>query len=417
MTVSSRARLRRFWFLVHMWIGVGLFLLLIPISLTGSWLVWRPELDRLEHPGRYAVGSGPAALPVSTYLANAETALAGRAHAAAIRLPFREGDPVIAQALGARGGRGGEEARRETPPEGGMRAEGAGRGGPRGEGERRGGARAQLAVWLDPGSGKVLEVGDARGGLSAFVHDLHGQLFVFGVGRTIVGWLGVLMLGSCLTGLWLWWPKARPLTLGFRWRRGPGVLINLHYLTGFWISIPLAVLALTGALIAFPNFTRSVVSLSAPVSPARFGFGGPPGRGGPPLGHTELTADQAASAAVTAAEGGKVVSLALPSRGPAPPAWRIQVAKPGGPPLNVAVPDSPGAAASVESGPKPAAGDQLIRLNRNIHEGEGSLLWKLIATLAGLAPALLGITGVTVWAKTQLRKTSLRGPNPVSIGD
>ncbi len=240
MSQPTRARLRSFWFQVHMWIGVGLFVLLIPISLTGSWLVWRPELDRLEHPGRYAVGSGPAALPLSAYLANAETALGGRAHASAIRLPLHGCDPVMVQAQGGRG-----------PREGGR------------DGGRRRMPRAQLAVWLDPASGKVLEVGNARSGLSAFMHDLHGQLFVFGPGRTVVGWLGVLMLISCLTGLWLWWPKAGPLTLGFRWRRGPGVLINLHYLTGFWISVPLAVLSLTGALIAFPDFTRSVASLSA----------------------------------------------------------------------------------------------------------------------------------------------------------
>ena len=394
MTISSRAKLRRFWFLVHMWIGVGLFLLLIPISLTGSWLVWRPELDHAQHPARYAVGTGPAALPVSAYLASAQAALGERARVASIRLPGHAGDPVTVQAQVRRGGRVGGEGRHEGARDGATRADadphggdvgearsgaGANRGG-RGEGAPRGQPRAQLTVWLDPVSGKVLDVANPRGGVSGFAHDLHGQLFVFGWGRQLVGWLGLLMLVSCLSGLWLWWPKAGPLTLGFRWRRGPGVLINLHYLTGFWVAVPLAVLSLTGALISFPDFTR---------------------------------------AAIAAAGGGKLVSLNLPSRGPAPPVWRAQIARGAGPPANVAVPDAAEAAAVLQSAARPAGGDQLIRLNRQIHGGDDTpLLWKLIITLAGVAPALLGITGAIVWSKSQLRKVGLRrpdaeGPEPV----
>ena len=434
MTISSRAKLRRFWFLVHMWIGVGLFLLLIPISLTGSWLVWRPELDRPQHPARYAVGTGPAAMPVSAYLASAQAALGERARVASIRLPGHAGDPVTVQAQVRRGGRVGGEGRHEGARDGATRADadphggdvgearsraGANRGG-RGEGAPRGQPRAQLTVWLDPVSGKVLDVANPRGGVSGFAHDLHGQLFVFGWGRQLVGWLGLLMLVSCLSGLWLWWPKAGPLTLGFRWRRGPGVLINLHYLTGFWVAVPLAVLSLTGALISFPDFTRAAIAMVAPVSPPQAGRGGGgPGRGGSPLGHTELTADQAAAAAIAAAGGGKLVSLNLPSRGPAPPVWRAQIARGAGPPANVAVRDAAEAAAVLQSAAKPAGGDQLIRLNRQIHGGDDTpLLWKLIITLAGVAPALLGITGAIVWSKSQLRKVGLRrpdaeGPEPV----
>jgi hypothetical protein len=44
------------------------------------------------------------------------------------------------------------------------------------------------------------------------------------------------------------------------------------------------------------------------------------------------------------------------------------------------------------------------------------LLWKLIITVAGLVPALLGITGVTVWARRQLRKMAIgaRSASPVA---
>ena len=54
MARSGRGSLRRLWFLVHMWIGVGLALVLIPLGVSGSYLVWRDQIDHLIHPARFA---------------------------------------------------------------------------------------------------------------------------------------------------------------------------------------------------------------------------------------------------------------------------------------------------------------------------------------------------------------------------
>ena len=56
--MTPMARLRRFWLDVHLWIGVGLLIALVPLSVTGSILVWHDPLDRALHADRYAV-SGP----------------------------------------------------------------------------------------------------------------------------------------------------------------------------------------------------------------------------------------------------------------------------------------------------------------------------------------------------------------------
>ena len=58
MDVSTRG-LRRLWFWVHMVIGVALTAVLIPLSLSGSYLVWRDQIDRATHPARYAVAAAP----------------------------------------------------------------------------------------------------------------------------------------------------------------------------------------------------------------------------------------------------------------------------------------------------------------------------------------------------------------------
>ena len=72
MAQSKTLRLRALWLSVHKWIGLLLAVLIIPISLTGSALVWHDWLDESLNPQRHEV-TGAATLPPSAYAAAAET--------------------------------------------------------------------------------------------------------------------------------------------------------------------------------------------------------------------------------------------------------------------------------------------------------------------------------------------------------
>ena len=74
MAKSTNQHLRSLWFQVHKWIGLLLALLIIPVSVTGSALVWHDWLDETLNPGRYAVSGVPALSP-SAYAAAAQRAL------------------------------------------------------------------------------------------------------------------------------------------------------------------------------------------------------------------------------------------------------------------------------------------------------------------------------------------------------
>ena len=397
MDVSTRS-LRRLWFWFHMIIGVALTVVLIPLSLSGSYLVWRSEIDRATHPARFAVSAQHTTLAPSAYLDAAQAAFGDKAMAAAVRLPANPGDPVTVTGTVGKGDEGGGHHKR-------VRAEGADRpaAAPSGAPQRR----PMLTAWLDPATARVLDVANPREGFSMWVHDLHGQLFIFGgVGRQVVGWFGWAMLVSCLTGIWLWWPRSASPLLGLRWRRSTDALMNWHRRVGIWIAVPLAVLCLTGALIAFPPVARGIAGAFGPVTPPR--PGGPSAPGGAPVRHAELTADQAGAMALGAAPGATLAAVTLPVRGADTPAWRVQLRK-GEAQLNVSVEDTEGGAARIAPERPRAGGDQLIRLNRQLHGGDDTpLLWKLIITVAGLAPALLGVTGLIVWARRQFRKTAMR---------
>jgi uncharacterized iron-regulated membrane protein len=55
MADTRAAKLRRLWLNVHLWIGIGLAALLVPISISGALLVWHDEIDTWITPHRYAV--------------------------------------------------------------------------------------------------------------------------------------------------------------------------------------------------------------------------------------------------------------------------------------------------------------------------------------------------------------------------
>ncbi|MDB5450291.1 MAG: PepSY protein, partial [Phenylobacterium sp.] len=231
MTLSRSARLRRLWLDVHLWIGVGLFVLLIPVSVTGSVLVWHDALDRTLYAQRYAVSGPEARLPAADYAAAAEAAFRGRADLTQVRLPQKAGDPVVAV------------GRIKGPP------------GP-------GGRPRTLNVWIDPPTGKVLATGEIAATLSNILHRVHGTLLIPEIGRKVVGWLGWAMFISSATGLWLWWPRHAGVLKGLRWRRGASTLFNLHHLVGFLICLPLAVLSLTGVYISFPQTSRALFGVA-----------------------------------------------------------------------------------------------------------------------------------------------------------
>ena len=70
------ARLRRLWLDAHLWLGVGLLIALIPLSVTGSILVWHDALDRALSAHRYEPTGPSVSRGVADYARAAQAARA-----------------------------------------------------------------------------------------------------------------------------------------------------------------------------------------------------------------------------------------------------------------------------------------------------------------------------------------------------
>jgi uncharacterized iron-regulated membrane protein len=163
----------------------------------------------------------------------------------------------------------------------------------------------------------VLDTVDARASFLGIVHRLHENPTIPEYsGRSIVGWAGTGMLFMSLTGLWLRWPRGRPLS-GLRWRRSTATSANLHHLLGFWISLPLAIVSASGIYLSFPQTARGVMSSVMPMSPQ-----GPRRGAGEMARDLALTPDRALAIARAAAQDLVPAAIALPTAARAP-SWRV----------------------------------------------------------------------------------------------
>jgi len=347
-------RLRRAWFQIHKWLGIILAILIIPLSLSGAALVWHDWLDEQVNPKRYPAVTSDLLAP-SAYTESASKLLKPGERIASVSFPDEAGSVQVTVSKASAGG----------------------------------GRPQRSWIWLDPKTAQPIDRAGASEGLVRVLHSLHGNLMVPGAGRQVVGWIGVAMLLSSLTGLWLWWPLKGKVTQGFRWNRRPDFNSNLHHLGGFWIALPLAVLSATGVWISFP----AAFSRTAP------GAGGP-GAIAVPLMLPRQSVDQVSAAAHAVAEG-RVTNIIWPTNKKAE--WTVDI-KAKGSRANVNVRDLD-ASATVS----PVRPETLARTMRRIHDGTGMpVVWQIIIFIGGILPAILAVTGILMWLRMRRRRAKHR---------
>ncbi len=362
---------RRAFLALHRWIALILFVLLVPIALSGALLVFHDEIDALLNPSRYAV-TGNTLLTPTDYLRSAAVAVGNDVRVSAMRFPNDDVAPVTVQA--------------------------------RGNSQRDSGPPQFFTIYLDPPTARVLDVQETRSSFFGFMHRFHESLTIPEYsGRAIVGWVGVGLLFLSLSGIYLWWPRNGTLSRGLRWRRTADGYNNLHHTFGFWISIPLAFVSITGIYLSFPPQARNLMSSVVPMVPqaSRPGFG-------PVVRETTLTSERALAAAMEVAPQARPVGIFLPTAsrdGWPAPAWRIQLRSTDNVPLTVMVNDASGTASLM---PSPLSGDRAAQWIRWLHEGShAGLIWRVIVLLTGIFPAVLGVTGIVVWLRLRQRRARL----------
>jgi uncharacterized iron-regulated membrane protein len=219
--------LRRALFQVHLWTGLALGLYVCLISLSGSAIVFRREMDHALCPQIIMVKpSGPR-------MSDAQLAAAARRAA-----PRRFSDfSIDVEIRGPRVPGAAVEVWYVFP-------------------------RGRFERLFDPYTGK--DLGDAVACEPTYVSrlaELHDDLLGGAAGRTANGVGAVLLLLMCLTGAVIWWPgtsrwrQSMTLRWNVHWRR---FTWDLHSVLGFWMFALLLMWGISGVYFGFPNLFYAV---------------------------------------------------------------------------------------------------------------------------------------------------------------
>jgi len=323
---------------IHLYLGLVSGLFMVMVCLTGTILVFEDELEHAFHPERYTVAPAGARLSLAQ-LAAAVRTTKPKAKITSFKVyadPARSveiglaggGRPGEGDGAGKRGERGPQATAGEptqqlaatSNPERGPRGKQAGasqgEGKPGGPGDKGGkggkGGGGGPRLYVNPYTGAILGEVNPRESFFHFVEQIHRGLVAGRVGKTVMGINSIIFVFILLTGLVLWWPATRnalkqrlQVKWGSSWKR---LNHDFHIVLGFYTSLFLLVVALTGVGMAFDVVGKTINNLTH--SPQQRPE--PPTSADPAPGAQPLGADAALAAARQKAPAAESYAVQLP---------------------------------------------------------------------------------------------------------
>jgi uncharacterized iron-regulated membrane protein len=350
---------RRAFLTLHLWAGLAGALFLIVIAVSGSALVFENEIDRALNPSTSYMAPAGQPLPLEGLLRRFQAAYS-QEQVGGVRIADKP-DQAYEFSL-----------------------------------------RSRQSAMIDPYTGRVLGLRNREKSFARWLHLLHTRFAAGPIGEQVAGWLTVLLLGLALSGLVLWWPrrilKVRMTSTGRRTN------FDLHNVLGFYSSIVILAITVSGVLIAFESTTDPLVKrLNDGVDPPA-----PPST--PVAGAKRITLDEAVAIAEKALPGAFASNVNVPA-GPRA-VYRIlkkfpEDRTPAGR-SRVYVDQFSGAVLLVENTRTAPLGTRILNLKRSVHTGDiFGAPTKVLYCVVSAGIALQAITGVLIWLGTRKRASNV----------
>ncbi|KQO09311.1 PepSY-associated TM helix domain-containing protein [Sphingomonas sp. Leaf242] len=350
---------------IHLWLGLSVGLIFAFAGLTGSALVFYPEIDAAFSPALRAVPDGTR--PPS-WQAVVDTL--HREHPARTGAWRIEIDPS-----------GGAIPVRYYTPK-----------------ETAGRAFAPMLLWIDPVHLTTIRTGFWGDTVVTWIYDLHYRLLLGEPGGIAMGIAGIAMLVLIVSGLWAWWPRPGGWWRALRFKRPAAAirrLYDLHKLTGLIGLIPLLAITATGVVLDLPDQTRPLIARVSPLFHMPALIVEPVVRA--------LPVDRLIAVAQRRFPDGALAWIETPATATAP--IRINLARPGEPSrrfprTNVLLDPYTGRILAVRDGLADTSGDTVLNWLHPLHGGEAfGLIGRWLAFVTGLVPSAMLVTGLLRWRR------------------
>lgn len=354
--------MRRFVRQVHLWMGLTLGALLALLGVTGSAVVFYPEIDVLLHPELRAE---------ATVTPDWDRALA------TVRAAYP--DKAGPWRFEVTGTGGAIPARYYNPP------------------ETSGRDFSPMLVWLSPDGAQVLRRDYWGDTAMTFLYDLHYRLLMGKTGGVILGVAGLALLLLLVTGVIVWWPKGR-LRKALRYKAEAPPLRRLrdqHKLAGLGGLLLLLLLTGTGVMLGLPEesdqlFSAAMGPPDALPSPTSANWKG-----------RQITVRDAIDAASQSLPHARLAWIEVP--GPGDGAFRLRMQQPGDPSRRfphsfVWVDQYSGKVLATYDRDKAGTLSTLNSWIHPLHDGSfAGLASRIVTVVAGLIPLFLFWTGFARW--------------------
>jgi uncharacterized iron-regulated membrane protein len=400
----SRRPVRRFMIVSHRWLSLVLGLVLLAITVSGSILLYRPEIERMQASDAYDV-SGKA--PTTELVEARQTVLDAHPKFEASSVWAEHGVFLV------------------TDYETGWTVD-------PGTGKILGhvGKSPTWLQWMDNLHECFLSCEDYPGTIGVLVKEVPGTAWLgfdgakVTWGGLVLGVFALILLYLSLTGIWLWFPRPSKWrsSMNVRWKRGRFPRdTDLHKVAGM-IAIPFLVMwALTGASYEF-KFVEKAWYAATPGSHREYAEAVSKKSKAP-----DITPEEAVASAKQLYPDAKLVNFELPAKDDATAAYTMYFADgfdpygettyPGD--LGVYVDRHTGVAKGFYGTPGESVSQSLYDgWNYPVHAGYiVNGWWRLIWLVFGLSPLLLAWTGVSTWlvrlsAKRARKKSTRAGDAP-----
>lgn len=235
--------LRSWMVRLHRWVALAVGTWFALLGLTGALLVWHGELDRALNPAWFApravCASASIERPITSALATYSRVIKNMP-ATQVMAPAEHGTAFVVWSKASSG--------------------------------------ARIQHFVDATCGEYLgrrEWGAVRldrAHIVPAIYELHRSILSGDIGHTLVGIVGLMLLGVAITGAISAWPRtstraawARTLSV----KRGAPArrwYYDLHRATGMWLVLFLLVMSISGTYLCFPKETRQLIAAVLPMT-------------------------------------------------------------------------------------------------------------------------------------------------------
>lgn len=212
---------------LHLWLGLAAGLIILVVALTGSLLVFEDELENIVFKERHIVVPSSERLSADELIHIAEEAFVKKK----ISRLIISSEPD--QSAEVRAGKKG---------------------------------KAMQVAYINPYNGKILYKGSYQKQFFQQVKNLHRYLLLDKIGKVITGIACVICLFLVISGLVIWWPankNAMKQRFKIKWNASAKRLTwDLHAVSGFYISLLLMIITLTGLVWSYDWVENMIFKLA-----------------------------------------------------------------------------------------------------------------------------------------------------------